>query len=135
LSFELDVVLWNERHARRCRRNACLLHGFEHSFVGRGLSGNFPVVTVVIQVLSTSFKDDIHQVVLFGCALGNDNVALLVEQIRDGAGGSHVAAILAKDVPNFAHGAVAVVGVDIQQNGNAARPVTFKSKLFVRCAG
>ncbi len=62
-------------------------------------------------------------------------MSFLVEQIRNGAGCGHVASILAKSMANFADRAVAIVGVDLEQNGDAAGAVALELKFFVGGAG
>ena len=44
-------------------------------------------------------------------------------------------AILAEGVADFADGAIAVVGVDVEQDGDAAGAVAFELKFFVGRAG
>ena len=47
----------------------------------------------------------------------------------------HVSTVLAEDVANLAYGAVAVVGIDVEQDRHSTRPVTFERKLFISSAG
>src|SRR5208337_5039882 len=87
------------------------------------------------QVFAAMFENDVHQVVLFRRGLGNEDVAFLVEHPRNGPRFGHVAAVFAKDVTNFAHRAVTIVGVDVEQNRDAARPIAFEREFFVGGAG
>src|SRR5262249_30284713 len=40
-------------------------------------------------------------------------------------------AVLAEYVTNFAHGAIAVVGIDFGEDGDSARAITFQREFFV----
>src|SRR5215469_41771 len=134
-SLEFDVVLRNVGHTRRSWCDARLLDGFEHAFVSGRLGRDFPVIAVVVEILSARLKNNVHQVVLFCSALGNDDVTLLVDHPGNGPGFSHVAAVFAEHVADFADGAVAIVGVDVQQNSDASRAVALERELFVGGAG
>src|SRR6185369_122025 len=57
--------------------------------------------------------------------------ALLLEHPCDGASFTHVPAILAEGVTDLADRAVAVIGGDFDEDGNAARAVAFEGDLFV----
>src|SRR6185437_2647323 len=43
----------------------------------------------------------------------------------------HVAAVFAEGVADFADGAVAIVGIDVEQDSDSAGPVAFQGKFFV----
>src|SRR5207302_11513142 len=88
-----------------------------------------------VQILATGFENDIHQVVLFGGALGDDDVALLMEHPRNSARFGHVSAVLAENMANLTYGAVAVVGVDVKQDCHSTRSVAFERKLFISRTG
>src|SRR5215469_12576972 len=120
-SLEFDVVLRNVGHTRRRWCDARLLDGFEHALISGRLGRDFPVIAVVVEIFSARLKNNVHQVVLFCSALGNDDVTLLVEHPGNGPGFSHVAAVLAEHMADFADRAVAIVGVDVQQNSDTSR--------------
>ena len=96
---------------------------------------DFPGLAVVAEIFAAVFEDEVHQVVFLGCGLGNDDVALLVEHPRDGAGFGHVAAVLAEGMSDFADGAVAIVGADVDQYRSASGTVSLERELFVVDAG
>ena len=79
-----------------------------------------------MQVLAAGFEDNIHQVILFRGALGDYDIALLVEHPGDRARFRHVTAVLSEAVANFANRTVAIVGVDVEQNGHTPRTVAFE---------
>src|SRR5581483_7268233 len=67
--------------------------------------------------------------------LRNDDVALLVEHPGNSAGLSHIAAVLAEYVTDFADCSVSIVAGDLDQDCNPARTIAFERELFVSCAG
>src|SRR5208283_4603996 len=134
-AFQFDVGIRNHGHAGGCRRDAGLLYGLEHDFVGMGFGNYFAVVAIVLQVFAAGFDDDVHQVIFLGRSLRNDDVPLLVEHIRDGARGGHVAVVLAEDVPDFADRAIAVIGGDLGKQSDSARAVALEHEFFVGKAG
>src|SRR5205823_11014382 len=107
----------------------------DYGFKRRWFGHNFPIVAIVVQVVGTGFEHDVHKIVLTCGTLRNDDVALLVKQVRDGAGRSHVAPVFTKRVANFADSAVAVISVDVEQNGDTAGAVALKRKLLKVDAG
>ena len=117
-----DVVLRNHGNAGGDGLNAGFLHGLQDGFISGSLSQDLPVVAIVVQIFPTGFEHDVHQVVLFRRRLGDEDVAFLVEHPRDGSGFGHVAAVLAKDVTDLADGAVTIVGIDVEQYGDATGP-------------
>src|SRR5215472_9633453 len=135
LPLELDVVLRNHRHGGGSGLNAGFLDRFENRLVRGGVGQNLPVVTVIAHVLRASVENQGHQVVFFGCDFGHDDVTLLVEHPGDGTGFGHVAAVLAEDVTDFADRAVAVVGVDLRQQGDTAGAVAFEHEFLIDGAG
>src|SRR4029079_18436015 len=100
-----------------------------------GLGKHFPVVAIVAQILGAGFKNNPHQIIFLGRRLGGDNVTLLVKNSPSRARFRHVAAILAKGVTDFAHGAIAIVGIDIKQDRYSTRAIAFERKLFISRAG
>src|SRR4029077_13791530 len=131
-----DVGVGNHANARRRRLDASPFQGLDHAFIGGSRSQDFPVLAIVNGlILAVRFDDDIHQIVRFGGGLGDDDVAFFVEHIRDGTGRSHVAAVFPEDVTNLADGAVAIVGIDVQQNGDATGTVALQCEFFVGGAG
>src|SRR5439155_6790926 len=117
------------------RLDPSLLDSFEDSFEGRGRSKNLPIYAIIVQVLPTRLEHDVHEVVLFRGGFRDDDVAFLMEHPGHRARFRHVSAVLAEDVANLAYGAVAVVGIDVEQDRHSTRPVTFERKLFISSAG
>ena len=114
LSFELNVILWNHRHARGRRCDPSLLHRFQYSLVHRGFGEDFPVLAIIAKIVRAGVENDAHQIVFFGRCFRDHNVALLVKHPGDGSGLSHVTAILTEHMPDFAYGAVAIVSIDVE---------------------
>src|ERR1700689_2301340 len=54
-----------------------------------------------------------------------------MEHVGNRASIRHVAAVLAKDVANLADRAIAVVGIDVEQDRDTAGAVAFERKLFI----
>src|SRR5581483_9386027 len=135
LALKLDVVLWDEGNAGRRRSDTGGFHGLEHGLISRRFRDDFPVLAIIAQVFATGFENDVHQIVFFGSGLGNDDVALLMEQVSDSACRGHVSAVLAEDVTDFADRAVAVIGVDIEHYRDAAGTIAFEGELFVHRSG
>src|SRR5579862_13143 len=134
-AFKLDVILRNHRDAGGCRRDASFLDSFEHGLVSGRSSEHFPTVAIIVQVVGTRFEDDAHKVVFFGGGFRYHDVTLLVKHPGDSARFGHVATVLAEHVTDFADGAVPVVGVDLSEDGDAARTVALERELFVSRAG
>src|SRR5258708_16458141 len=57
-----------------------------------------------------------------------------MEHPGHGARFRHVSAVLAEGVANLTYGTVAIVGINVEQDGDPTRPVTFERKLFVGSA-
>ena len=110
-AFQLGVVVRNHGHAGRTGRDAGLLHRFQHAFIGGRSQSGFPSFRHRHRfIFAARLEDDVHQIVFLGRRLGNDDVALLVEHLRDRTGCGHVSAVLAEGVTDFADRAIAVVG-------------------------
>ena len=76
--------------------------------------------------------DGRHQVVLVVVLAVDDDHALLVEQVGDGAVLAEAAAVLGEDVADLGAGAVAVVGQRLDQDRHAARAVALVGDLLQR---
>src|SRR5207302_1822388 len=63
------------------------------------------------------------------------DVTLFMKHPRYGTGFGHVAAVFAEHVANLTYGAIAIVGVDVEKNGDAAGPIAFERKFFVGRSG
>src|SRR6185369_14807130 len=81
------------------------------------------------------FENDAHQIVFLGGSFGNDDVALFVKHPGDRAGFRHVAAVFAEGVADFTDRAVAIVGIDIEQDRHPAGAVALERELFVGSTG
>src|SRR5215472_10348700 len=135
LPFKLDVILGNHGYGGGSGLDAGFFDGFENSLVRGRVGQNLPVVTIIAHVFRTRVENQGHQVVFLGCDLGHDDVTLLVEHPRNRTGFGHVAAVLAEDVTDFADRAVAIVGVDLRQQGDTAGTVAFQYEFFVDGTG
>ena len=102
----------------------------EHAFVARRVGENFPLIAIVAQVVAAGIEHDAHQLIFGGLLDGNEDLAAPLEHPRDAALLAHVPAVLGERVADFADGAVAIVGRDIDQHGCAARAVAFEHDFF-----
>src|SRR6185312_10498719 len=89
----------------------------------------------VAHVVGAGLERDGKQIVLGGGGLGHRDGARFFEHPGHTAGLAHVAVVLAHHVADLADGAVAVVGSDVHEDGNAAGAVAFERELFVDGAG
>ena len=98
---------------------------------GPGVAGDFVVVPLALQVVGARLEGDFHQAVL-GDVLGLDEEeALVLEEVADAAGGAEVAAADLEGLAEFAGRAVAVVGQDLAEDGDAAGAVALVQDLLV----
>src|SRR5471032_1887908 len=81
-------------------------------------------------ILGARFEGRLHQRVLVDAGREQELAAVL-EHEGDGIFGAHVAAMFVERVAHFGHGAHAVVGHAVDDDGRAADAVAFVADLFV----
>ena len=98
----------------------------QHCVVAVGVGKHFPGIAAVFHVLGAGFKNEGHQSVFADLFLFDNDLALALEHPGDAALFAEVAALFRKRVADIAHGPVAVIGGDHDQNGRAAGSVAFE---------
>src|SRR5262249_4056906 len=93
------------------------------------------VVAFGLEIVATGVEYEFEERVFVRGGLRDDDQSLLVEHPGDRSGFGKVAMVLLKHRSDLADGAIAVVSGYIDEDGDAARPVTFVSDLFVDRAG
>src|SRR5262249_19785499 len=84
------------------------------------VADDFEDIVVALDILGAGFEGDAHQRVFVGRGRGNDELPAAVEEERDVAGGAHLPAAALEDLADLAGGAVAVVGDNVDEDGDAA---------------
>src|ERR1700761_1258093 len=131
LAFELDSALGDHGDLGGFGGNAGLLEGLQNGLVSVrvGRRKNFPGTALVTDVVGTGVEHDAHELVFTGLAGVDYDLAFAFKHPGNAALLTEIAAVLGEYVAYFAHGAVAVVGGDIDQHGCAARAVAFKENF------
>ena len=135
LADELDVVLRHHGDLGVFGRDLFGLDGGEHGVEGVGGGEHLPSGAVVAEVFGTSLEHDGEQLVFAGGGLGDGDGAVLFEHPGHAAGLAHVAVVLGHHVADLTDGAVAVVGGDVHEDGDAAGAVALQGELFIDDAG
>ncbi len=107
------------------------LNGFAHGDEIRRLGVHDPAFTFVGYVFRTGIQCGHHQRVFVDTILHNKDLPALVEDIGDAAGRAQTAAAFLEDFADFAGGAVAVVGEDVEHDRHTVRAVPFVDDLFI----
>src|SRR5215212_9146942 len=137
---EVDAVLGLHGDLRVLVRYIRLAYGLpEGREILRGRHD--PVVVLLFYyVFGPGFEGDLHQFILICRALRDQDDALALEQVRDRAGRTELAAVLGEDVANVGGGPVAVVRKHVDQDGDPAGRVALVGDPLVgfgvgACAG
>ena len=111
-------------------RDAGRFEGRQHAGERVGLGDHFVLVAVDAHVVGAGFEGELHEGVFLDLVAGDARDALAVEHPGDAAGGAELAAGELEDLADFGGRAVAVVGVDLAQHGDARRAVAFVQDLL-----
>src|ERR1039457_3314062 len=129
LAFQLDQVLGDHRDFGLHGWYAGLLNRVQDRVMTLGRGEDGPLIFVAAEVLGAGVESDIHKLIFAGLVLFDHELALTLEHPGNAALFAEVAAILGKDVADFADGAIAVVGGDVDQDGGASGSVSFEHDL------
>src|SRR5262249_20883166 len=119
--FDVDVLghLGDLRDFGRRRLDVLALQGVLYLREGGRVAGDLEEVAVLLHVLRARIEGQAHERVLVSRRGGHDEDAAAVEEEGYITGRAHLAAAALEDLADLAGGAVAIVGDDINEDGDA----------------
>ena len=120
----------NHRNLSRECFDTFSLDRVQYAFICFGRRINLVARFVALEIVGAGIDGERHEGVFVGFGFIDPDVALLVEHPRHRTRFAHVPAVFRKDVPDLAHGAVAIVRDNLDQHRDAAGAVAFVHDFF-----